>query len=61
MLTELQKAAIDYTARLVEYHRAKQDQSPDADTLYYKAHNRLHDAHKKLNDLAEHAALFGLQ
>ena len=61
MMTELQKAAIDYAGRLVEYHRAKQDQSPDSDTLYHKAYNRLCDAQNELNALAEHAALFGLQ
>ena len=52
-MTELQKAAIDYAGRLIEYHLAKQDQSPDADTLYRKAYNRLCDAQNKLNDLAE--------
>jgi hypothetical protein len=52
-MTELQKAAFDYAGRLIEYHLAKQDQSPESDTLQRKAYNSLCDAQNRINDLAE--------
>jgi hypothetical protein len=55
-MNELQKAALDYAGRLIEYHLAKQDQSPDSDALQRKAYNSLCDAQNMLNYLAEKQA-----
>jgi len=52
-MNELQKAALDYAGRLIEYHLAKQDQSPDSDALQRKAYNSICDAQNRLNYLAE--------
>ena len=56
MNTEMHAAALIYAMSLVEYYKAKKDDSIDADTLVRQAYNHLCDSQAELNALAEVAA-----